>query len=190
MNKNPASQSKKALRDNAKNLRTNLDMADISCKILQNIKKQDFYSDAKHILSFYPFNNEVDLRGLYKDSSKNWYLPRVEMNHKSLIIHGYRNGDTLVKNKWGVYEPCCDLKETDIKQFNMIIIPALMADKNGHRLGYGAGFYDRFIPGLNKECLKIVPVPDKLFVDSLPFDHWDIPVNIVVTEKNIYRLTN
>jgi 5-formyltetrahydrofolate cyclo-ligase len=65
-----------------------------------------------------------------------------------------------------------------------------MADKNGHRLGYGAGFYDRFIPGLNENCLKIVPVPDKLFVDSLPYDHWDIPVNIVITEKNIYRLTN
>lgn len=190
MKLNTESQSKKTLREYSKNLRDSFNMAEISSKIVHNIKNQGFYSKAQHILSFYPFNNEVDLRELYKDSTKNWYLPRVEMEHKSLIIHDYKYGNDLVKNKWGVYEPCCDLEEVDIKHFDMVIIPALMVDKNGHRLGYGAGFYDRFIPGLNENCFKIVPVPEELFVDSLPFDHWDIPVNMVVTEKNIYRLTN
>jgi len=183
-------QSKKILRKYAKKQRNSINIPDTSSKMVQNIKKQTFYKNAGHVLGFYPFNNEIDLRELYKDNSKNWYLPRVEMSNKSLVIHEYKYGDNLIISKWGVSEPCCDLEEADIRHIDLIIIPALMVDKKGHRLGYGAGFYDRFIPGLTKRCLKIVPVPDELFVDSLPSDHWDIPVDAVITEKNIYRLTN
>jgi 5-formyltetrahydrofolate cyclo-ligase len=110
------------------------------------------------------------------------------MQNRSLIIHKYQYGNPLIINKWGIAEPCCDLEEIDIAIIDMAIIPALMADKNGNRLGYGAGFYDRFIPGLRKDCLTITPVADELFVDSLPYDHWDIPVDYVITSSFLSRL--
>lgn len=178
--------SKNEYRKYAKKLRANLDMAQISHDICKMLQKQDFYS-SKNILCFYPFGNEVDFRELYKDTSKNWYLPKVLLSPKGLVIHPYQNGDSLVKNSFGVYEPCCDEILTDIYKIDIAIIPALMADKNGYRLGYGAGFYDRFIPGLRKDCLKITAVPEELFIDSLPFDHWDIPVNKIITPEGVYN---
>ena len=180
--------TKPECREYAKNVRSNLDIAQISSEICNNFQQQDFYKFSENILSFYPFNSEVDLRELYKDASRSWYLPRVDMESRGLIIHQYRDGDSLVKNKWGVYEPYEGLEEVDPAQIDIAIIPALMVDKRGIRLGYGAGFYDRFIPGLRKNCLKIVTVPEELFVKKLPCDHWDIPVNKVITEKDLYSL--
>lgn len=178
--------TKTEFREYAKHLRDDLDIVKISKEICENFQKQNFFKYSENILSFYPFNNEINLTELYKDSSKNWYLPRIEYP-RSLVIHKYTYGDTLVKNKWGVSEPCCDLEEIDLHKIDIAIIPALMADKSGTRLGYGAGFYDRFIPGLRKDCLKIVPVPEELFVEALPADNWDIPVDKIITQSNIYK---
>jgi 5-formyltetrahydrofolate cyclo-ligase len=179
--------TKQDFRKYAKDLRSRLDVSRISTEICDNFKNPDFYKFSKNILSFYPFNNEIDLRELYKDNSKNWYLPRVDSDSRGLIIHRYQDGDTLIKSKWGVYEPFDEQKIVDPAIIDVVIIPALMADKYGFRLGYGAGFYDRFIPGLRKDCLKVVPVPEELFVESLPRDHWDIPVDKIITQKNIHN---
>jgi len=180
--------TKQEFRDYAKRIRSELDINLISQEICENFNKQDFYKFSKNILSFYPFNNEIDLRKLYEDNSKNWCLPRVDMSSRGLIIHRYHYNDTLVKNKWGVFEPYEGQEVIDPATIDIAIIPALMVDKKGYRLGYGAGFYDRFIPGLRQDCLKVTPVPEKLFVEVLPYDHWDIPVDKVITQKDFYRL--
>lgn len=188
MQKNSKSKTKQEFRDYVKNLRQEIDISAISFKIFNILQNQDFYSFSKNILSYYPFNNEIDLREMFKDNLKNWYLPRLIMESRSLIIHSYRYGDVLVKNKCGINEPPDDNDLIDIHKIDVAIIPALMADKKGNRLGYGGGFYDRFIPGLRKDCLKIVPVPEEFFIDELPTNHWDIPVNIVITQERVIRV--
>lgn len=179
--------TKQECREYAKNLRSQLDIPGISNEICSNFKKHDFYRFSKNILSFYPFNNEIDLVELYKDSSKSWYLPRIDLNSRGLIIHKYIIGDILIKNKWGVLEPFEEQEIIDPNKIDIAIIPALMIDKKGVRLGYGAGFYDRFIPGLRKDCLKIVPIAEELFTESLPRDHWDISVDKAITQKELYN---
>jgi len=179
--------TKKEYRENAKSLRLRLNMPIISSKICSLIKKQAFYK-FKNILIFYPFNNEVDLRNLANDRSKQWYLPRVDLISKSIVIHKYTSDNDLIKNKWGICEPPCNSEEVDINIIDVVMIPALMADKNGHRLGYGAGYYDKFLPKLRKECIKVVPIPEELFIDSLPADHWDIPFDVAVTQKSVYYI--
>lgn len=178
--------SKTELRAAARKIRANLDIALISSKIYINFREQDFYKFSKNILVYYPFNNEIDLREFYKDNSKNWYLPRVDMYSRKLVIHKYKYGDTLAKNKWGILEPLDRNEIINPEIIDIVVIPALMADKKGFRLGYGAGFYDKFIPCLRADCLKIIPVPEELFIDSLPYDNWDIRANIIITQKNYY----
>lgn len=182
--------TKQECRDYAKQIRNKINIVSMSNKICENLKKQDFYKFSENILSFYPAKNEIDLRPLYQDSSKKWYLPRVEMSSKSLIIHKYNYNDILVKNNYGIPEPPESSEFIDPYKIDIAIIPALMVDKNGYRLGYGAGFYDRFISGLRKDCLKIVPVPEELFVKTLPHDSWDIPVDKVITQDDLYIVKN
>ena len=64
---------------------------------------------------------------------------------------------------------------------DLVVVPALCCDKKNYRLGYGGGFYDRF---LNDFCgIKIVCLPKKLLVDTVYPEEFDIPVDLVITEN-------
>jgi 5-formyltetrahydrofolate cyclo-ligase len=176
--------NKSELRKQALKIRAEADISDISFKISNLLIGHDFYKDSKNILAYYPFGSEIDLRKCFEDNSKNWFLPRV--NGKNLDIYKYTTGDKLEKSPYRVFEPFNTAKTTNPEIIDLAVIPALMVDLMGYRLGYGAGFYDRFISNLRKDCAKIVPVIDRLVVKELPADKWDIPADCVVTEKKIF----
>lgn len=67
-----------------------------------------------------------------------------------------------------------------------VIVPALAADRQGIRLGYGKGFYDRFLNGF--PGFTVCPVFDFAFVDALPADTYDVPVRAVATETTVWRV--
>lgn len=180
--------SKNKYRNYAKTVRNGLNLVQISQKTCEIISNQEWFRFSENILTYYPFNNEIDLCGLFGHPEKKWYLPRIEFNPKSMTIHEYIPGETLVKNKWGVLEPSEIKEAVDLHKIDIALIPALMADKSGNRLGYGAGYYDRFISSLRKDCLKVVIVPQELFIEKLPADHWDIPVDRVATQDGLFRV--
>lgn len=188
MKPNQEKLNKSELRAFAKSKRSSLSINKISQLIIKNIKSLSVYENSKNILSFYPFNSEIDLREFFIDQSKYWYLPRVDNFFKNLEIKKYKYNDTLVINKWGVSEPEESLDNLDPGLIELVFLPALMSDKNGYRLGYGAGFYDRFLPLLKSNCIKIIPVPDDLLIENLPYDSWDIPADYVITEKQIIAI--
>jgi len=178
-------ETKKEYRIFAKKLRETLDIEQISLKITQKIAKSDFFQKSKNIGGFYPFGSEINLTELYKIASKNWYLPRIEAYGNQMRFFPYKDGDILEENKYKISEPLPSA-EINPEKLDLIIIPALMTDQNGNRIGYGAGFYDRYLPLLKKDCLKIVPLPEALFAKNLPHDRHDFPVDIVVTESRVY----
>ena len=73
-------------------------------------------------------------------------------------------------------EPCSNPVSPDI--IDLVIVPALMVDKKGYRLGYGGGFYDRF---LNKFKVKTITcIPEIFVVDSLPYDDFDVKIDEII----------
>lgn len=166
------SDKKTALRISAKKLRKTLPMEEISSELVMKIRKCPQYANAKNVMLFYPTMDEVNLLPLLKDD-KNFYFPRVD--GENLQVCPYKQGDKLNKSRFNIFEPCS--KPVEPKLLDLVIVPALMADKNGFRLGYGGGFYDRF---LGNSCTTICPIPKKLYVDELPHDEFDIPVDIVI----------
>lgn len=182
--------NKKNYRKGSLELRHTLDIKDISSKIITNIAQSNIYSISKNILSFFPIDNEIDLRDLYQDHTKHWFLPRCKMRTKELFVHSYNTKDELTKNKWDILEPKEHLDIIDPEIIDLIIIPALLVDKKGYRIGYGAGFYDRFIPKLKPECIKTVPVADIFIKEELPVDEWDLPVDFIFSETRIIDVKN
>ena len=61
-----------------------------------------------------------------------------------------------------------------------MIVPALMLDKNGYRLGYGGGFYDRFLEKYGKNFKTLCAVPKELFVEKLPLENHDVKIDIIM----------
>ena len=162
------------LRKNAKNIRKNLPLKQISAQLTALIRENDIYIKAQNVMLFYPTEFEIDLRELFNDD-KNFYLPKVD-GERLLVCPFCKE---LKKSALGIYEPCSEPVSPDI--LDLVIVPALMCDKNGYRLGYGKGFYDRFIEKYGKSFKTICPIPKELYTENLPADEFDKKIDEIVT---------
>ncbi len=163
------------LRTKAKTIRKGLDIKNISHSLCERVRDIEEFKTAKNVMIFYPLKDEIDFLELL-DEDKNFYLPR--MNGLSLNVCPYKKGDRLEVKAFGVKEP--RTSPVSAKILDLIIVPALMADKNNYRLGYGKGFYDRLITHTNAKT--IVCLPKELIIDELPTEPHDKKVDMVIVE--------
>lgn len=163
--------SKKELRIQAKKIRKNLNIKLISQKLVDLIRQADIYKSADNVLIYYPKENEIDLLDLLNDDKK-FYLPKIEGNN--LLICPF--SQELSISKFNTLEPCTDAVSSNI--LDLAIVPALMADKCGNRLGYGGGFYDRFLKNANVATLVALPI--ELVIDQLPFEEHDVKIDFLI----------
>ena len=168
--------NKTDLRFWAKSKRKDINIVEISKIFVEKLKFLKEYQEAQNIMIFYPKEDEVNLLSLLEDKSKNFYLPKI--NDKTLLCCSYKDGDVLCESCFKTKEPLSKaVKETIL---DLIIVPALAVDKNNYRLGYGGGYYDRFLKNL--ECTKCLCIPKELVVDSVFPEKHDIKMDIIITE--------
>ena len=165
-------QSKSELRNWAKQKRKGLDK---NTALVQALVKSDAYKKANCVMLFYPMKDEVDLLAILEDKTKKFFLPKVDGD--DLLCCPYCAGDELCVSCFNTQEPT--LNPVDSELIDLVIVPALAVDKNNYRLGYGGGFYDRFLR--DKSVTKIVCIPKELIVESVYPEEFDIPVDIVIT---------
>ncbi len=166
--------SKSDLRKKAKCIRKSLPIAEKSEVAVTKIRENSFYKSAKNVLIYYPLRFELNLLSLL-DDNKNFYLPRI--CGENLQICPFKKGDKLITSSFNVCEPCSNPIEAS--NLDLIVVPALMADKLGFRLGYGGGFYDRFLVE-NPAIKTILPIAKELIVEELPHEEFDIKIDEII----------
>lgn len=142
--------------------------------LIEKLIETEEYKLAKNIMIFYPLKDEVNLLPILKDKTKNFYLPKID--GKNLLCCPYLEGDELCESCFKTKEP----KASNAINPDMVIVPALAVDKNNYRLGYGGGFYDRFLAHQN--CKTIVCIPHQLVVETVYPEEFDVPVDKVITD--------
>lgn len=132
-------------------------------------------------------NNEIDtsfILSILQGKDKNIVLPKV-LENKGLIHYLLTDSTVLRKNKWNIPEPEDGLEVSPLK-IDVVFIPLLAFDKQGYRVGYGKGFYDKFL----KECREdVVKIGLSLFepVDKISdIEKHDISMDYCVTPKEVY----
>lgn len=148
---------------------------DASYKLVHKLIETDEYKQAKNIMLFYPIKNEVNLLELLQDDSKTFFLPKID--GKNLLCCVYKNGDILCESCFKTLEPTS--KPIDKNIIDLVIVPALCCDKNNFRLGYGGGFYDRFLADYKGKT--VVCLPKELVIDTIYPDEFDIAVGNIIT---------
>lgn len=152
-----------------------------TCKLIENVLSLDKYREAKSVMIYCPIGSEIDLRELASDTSKAFYMPRMLKGHKMCAVE-YRKDTVMIKNGYGIFEPCGKAYEGRI---DIVLAPALVCSENGVRIGYGGGYYDRFL--LDKDCTKACVVFDEFVLPGILSEKHDIAMDIIVTDKRIIK---
>ena len=162
------------------------EVSNLSNTILKNAELELSLSAIKTLGSYFSSNNEVDLEALTEMRLKRNLLttfPRVEPNHSMSLI-APKDFQKLNKNKFEIFEPS-DGDEINPIDHEIIIIPTVGVDQNGYRLGYGGGYYDRFLESVtqkNKRPLLVGLIYDFQFIDDSINELHDIKLDIVFSE--------
>ena len=153
-----------------------------SHKIYNRLKQIEIFGNAKKIACYYPIGSEVltqDIMQGLLGNGKEICLPKVVKNNLSFRkIEGLKD---LEKGSYGIMEPkenCSELEGIEI-----VLVPTVGITKNGVRLGYGYGYYDRFLASSNAKTISLTY--SKQLVKSIPFSEKDIKIDWIVTEEKI-----
>ena len=140
----------------------------------------------KIIGCYYPVNYELNTIELIKKLIKNNYLvglPVIKKNYH-MDFYEYRTNDPLNVSRYGIPEP---IKQKKLVP-TILLIPMVAFDKNCNRLGYGGGFYDRFLEkNQNINLIKIGLAFSFQKVNQLPVNKFDKKLDYIFTEKKIYK---
>jgi 5-formyltetrahydrofolate cyclo-ligase len=150
----------------------------------------DEFRNAGIVFFFASFRTEVDTSEMIKSSlmsGKRVLLPRVDKDRHELLLYEIRDFRELTPGYLGIPEPPVSEKQMNINDADIVIIPGAGFDASGNRIGYGGGYYDRLLSGLQKGIPVIAPAYEEQIVDSIPSEPHDIKVQMIVTDRRLIR---
>lgn len=176
---------KKEIRQRTLARRASLDRnlkASLDAVIRRQIEQSEIYRGAACVAMYFPIHGEVDLLPLWMSSHKMAVFPRVEGN--ILVFCPARSLTDFAPGTLKIHEP--QTPPVCIDSVDLILVPGLIFDHFGYRLGYGMGFYDRLIKA-HPAVTSMGVCQDEFYVDKLPEEPWDARMKYVATQSAIYK---
>ena len=155
---------------------------DKSDLIIKKLLACDLYKEAKSIFVYYSIDKEVDTRNFIKKAladKKEVYLPKII--EKKMQATSLSSLDDIVDGAFGIPT---SIRDKFIKNPDLTICPGLSFDRNKNRLGYGAGYYDKFL-SLNKTKKIGLMIGDFESI-KIPADKWDVKMDYIITDEEIF----
>lgn len=160
--------------------------------IFENLLKLGLFDGRSNIMVYLDFNNEVETKPIIDhlfSTSKNVLVPISVVKTKQLVVSKIESLDDVEVRTYGIREPRPEkVDPVEHDQIDLVIVPGVAFDEDGFRLGYGGGFYDRFIKNLRPDCISVaIAFEDQVFKEVPKEDH-DISVDFLITEKRIIKV--
>lgn len=153
-------------------------------RIVATIAASESFRDASAVLLYAPHGSEIDLLPLVRlarETGKRVAFPRCDTATNTMQFYVLESDARLVKGAYGIYEPPADAPLCELDESTLCILPGLSFDPVGGRLGYGKGYYDRFLADF--KGITVGAVYSALVAKRLPTEPHDIPVKTLVTER-------
>ena len=186
---------KKAIRDEYLQKRLKLDdevYNDYSAAIVSNLSLLEL-PKIEYLLSYYPLaaRKEFDVSLCVATVKDKWpqvriAWPRIGSDIKSMEAYRVKEDGLYAKNKFNILEPI-NGELVEVELIDLVFVPMVAFDTNGYRVGYGKGFYDRYLPRCRPDVIKI----GFSFFDPVynikDIADFDVPLNFCITPSRIYE---
>lgn len=134
-------------------------------------------------------SNEVETEGMIKESlrlGKRVLVPITDLVEDKLVFSEIKNFDDLLPSTFDILEPAPELRKIlPYESIRLIVVPGLVFDLHGHRIGYGLGFYDKVLSQLTKYVTRIGLALELQVVEKLPNEDHDVRLDKIITEERI-----
>ncbi len=181
----------KRLRNWISGLKTKLplDREKASALVAGKLENNEFFLSAKRVLLFYGLDDEMDTRKIIQNAwakGKIVYLPRCNKKEELFTIGRVNFLGELEKSSYGIMEPKQDIcGDYSVEDLDLVILPGVVFDTKGNRIGRGKGYYDKFLKKTGKNTKRIGVAFDFQVLEDVSGRKHDEPVDVVVTEKRI-----
>ena len=181
---------KKSVRESAKARRLAMSRSEViekSYAISLSILESDFYKKARSVMLYMPIGNEVSTSLIKADAEENkkrLYYPVTSENTKEIKAYRVKEKTEFKKGGFSIPEPK-NAKLASSEEIDLIIVPGVAFSKNGARVGFGKGCYDRFLK--NMKATKVGICYELQIFDGIQEDENDIRVDYVVTENGVIK---
>lgn len=156
------------------------EVAAASAAVRRHLEAWPVFQEARVVLAYMAFRNEIDLTPLLdRYPEKRWVLPRILPGSRELALHRYCPG-ALRRHPYGMLEPAPECPLVAPEEIELALIPGVAFDRQGFRLGYGGGYFDRLLPRLAAETVGVTYA--RFVCDRLPHTPHDGRVHRILTE--------
>lgn len=157
-------------------------------KICIKLASTKEFQSAKNILFYMPIHGEVDLKTTFYRFKKNkkFILPKVDPETRTLSLFAINELHELKNGSYNIPEPTLVHKEIPSTSIDLAIVPGIVFGRNGHRIGFGKGFYDKLLKTI--KCPKFGIAYDFQIVENVPGETHDVPMDKILTEKQTIRI--
>ncbi|MBE3585333.1 MAG: 5-formyltetrahydrofolate cyclo-ligase [Thermoanaerobacter sp.] len=185
--------NKSELRKDVLKVRGSLSPEEVAARsrrIMERLTSLEEYHRAKTLMAYVDFRNEVKTGDLIVESmarGKRVAVPLTDVAGKRLVPSLLLDfpGD-LAPGTWGILEPRPEcLRPLEPQELDLVVVPGVAFDLQGNRLGYGGGFYDRFLPRTRPDTVWLAPAFEVQLVPAVYHGPHDCPVHILVTEERV-----
>jgi len=180
--------SKGNMRRNLLRCREQLTPEDVKMRSRMMVSHLINWLKARHVNSIFlysPFRNEPDLTDITILHPEATYAMPLVTGPSAMDFYPVNTETTFTKNRWGILEP--DIESRAIicnpDSQTLVLIPAVAADIGGNRLGYGAGFYDRYL--VNSKATHMIAVFEEFIIPMIPRESHDIKSHFILSESGV-----
>jgi 5-formyltetrahydrofolate cyclo-ligase len=165
-----------------------------SAQIVKRVESLAVVRAARSAALFWPIEerHEVDLRLLdasLRARKAKVYYPAIDPDTGAMMFRVVDDVNLLTERGYGFREPPKDAKEAQPGDVDIVVVPAIALDPTGHRIGYGAGYYDRTLPRFVPPGVSIGVAYDYQLIAEVPAFETDVAVGWVVTDARVIEVS-
>lgn len=156
--------------------------------IFEKLYNLDLYKNSNNIFVYVNYKDEINTKRFINRAIKDGkriYVPKIYRSTRTMKAIFINSLDNLEGNSMGILEPKDDTLVIDKNNIDLIIVPGAVFDKSFNRIGYGGGYYDRYLDGIKEKNNKVALAYDFQIIEQIEAESHDIKMDYIITEKRI-----